>query len=754
MGKERYENYLETGSPLNKADGLDEVIVNFEQNGTAVKGHFVPEQTFSFVQAMEKAFLRLSETYPEFAEYFKNGIPEQDPNGFIGSAWYLFQDLYENALPNTNEAAMADSGIEEFANEALNLPEEKKAEFVQKVKERPDAYRFMHTIGVEVLGAAIKERDMVSFGAQTGDNVNRKNDAMYHLARGLGAPNAFAQTESMEIRSGDRTVSGSFMKEPEGTVSVRDSGVMDRFKQRNNNPLMDHGALKGLADLQVLDYIAGARAVNFADVNFRFGENGKVNGVTQMTVGFSSCFARDPDMVPVCPEMLVMSKTVADAIRGMTRENFEALFAGDQLSAEGIEKAWDRLVGIRETLQKSEEHFKGAPEGQVERGFIRVIDDDGWDKIRIDELCRTPEHIARKPEDDFGHYESEQDFYDNIFYRARGIKSLLGDKLEARGELQNVKLDGVDKTKERKVEADLEEILEEIVQAEYGCTHEYRDLCETTERALRQYRTNLENPTPENQAAMQQSMDAVCMTAMVYLQHRGENYKNGPLTPRENAASKVLGFGYANASPQIGEKIETMMANGIMERPGLFNRVMDSISRFFGGKGTVEMDTYRRMHEAVTSGKLTAEQRLQGRLNLLRDELEGKPLAQGNERKLSEYSYVSLLAATVKNGMEGKVEENLDLLMKPEMVERYYLDHQGKPFDHMVEYYRENPVKGMEVLRATLQGGDYFGEKLPQKPMERGTEHENRREAEHENRREAEQNENRKARESKPMGGR
>ena len=198
-------------------------------------------------------------------------------------------------------------------------------------------------------------------GIQDGAEIATRNVAAYRLAARLGMADVIAKAETMDLRVGDRSMSGVFMQTAKGEDLARLSelsGMRDIVQSRQ---AMAEGmdtarAKRQLCDLQILDYLCGnidRHAKNFI-YQTSVGDDGKtrVTGVVGIDndMSFGTKTAGFPDAVVPPDELRAVSAATYQTITQMNPAELKTLLGDLGLGDQEIAAAQTRLQILKTSL--------------------------------------------------------------------------------------------------------------------------------------------------------------------------------------------------------------------------------------------------------------------------------------------------------------------------------------------------------------------------------------------------------------------
>ncbi|MCR5092458.1 MAG: hypothetical protein K6B72_00580 [Lachnospiraceae bacterium] len=193
-----------------------------------------------------------------------------------------------------------------------------------------------------------------------GRPIETRNVAMSRMADLFGMEGLIARSETMDLRVGDRTVSGVFMRTAEGAdLSLAKKGdPLDAVFTDEKSLMqgMDSAHVKcQLADLQVLDYLCGNTDRHERNLIYQMGKdqhgNPCVTGITGIDndLSFGKIQGAKGAMVP--PDSIrIMTRATYDTIMGMTPQALSTQLADLGLDAKEQQAAVARLNALKARL--------------------------------------------------------------------------------------------------------------------------------------------------------------------------------------------------------------------------------------------------------------------------------------------------------------------------------------------------------------------------------------------------------------------
>ena len=83
---------------------------------------------------------------------------------------------------------------------------------------------------------------------------------------------------------------------------------------------------------------------------------------------------------------------MAEKVLGMNVEKYINALRGQGLERDACQAAANRLRTLQAKIRKGEEYFEGTEPKNLERGKLRVVNDDEWEKIGLEKLASTAQY--------------------------------------------------------------------------------------------------------------------------------------------------------------------------------------------------------------------------------------------------------------------------------------------------------------------------------------------------------------------------
>lgn len=227
-----------------------------------------------------------------------------------------------------------------------------------------------------------------------GSNLNQRNSAMSTVADLLGVPDLVARSVRMKVVKDGRVKEGVFMEQAPGS-DFNHLKPGDPMLNLDEEGLSAPGALKCLADLQVLDYICGNVDRHMGNMFYQVGrgENGmelkSVKGIDN-----DCSFGRVGAVTTTAPmrmvgtsHMRVISESMANKVQSLSPEMLSAALKDYPLSNKELKAAGDRLKQVQSEISHGRDFFKNCRNPVPFSGVLCVIKDDQWNQLSLKSIC-------------------------------------------------------------------------------------------------------------------------------------------------------------------------------------------------------------------------------------------------------------------------------------------------------------------------------------------------------------------------------
>ena len=235
-------------------------------------------------------------------------------------------------------------------------------------------------------------------GIEPGARVDSRNSAMSLVANMLGQPELLARSKPLTVVHNGETFEGTFMELAKGSQSShisKNDPILKCSRESYNNARL----LKSIADMQIVDFLCcnvdrhGGNLTYIVDNSNP--ESPKVTGVqgidNDMSFGVRRLGGDETPFGGTTPfnDILVISRSMADKVLGMNVEKYINALRGQGLERDACQAAANRLRTLQDKIRKGEEYFEGTELKHLERGKLRVVRDDEWEKIGLEKLAST-----------------------------------------------------------------------------------------------------------------------------------------------------------------------------------------------------------------------------------------------------------------------------------------------------------------------------------------------------------------------------
>lgn len=364
------------------------IPVSIKQNGQEIQGFFTKADHLTEIQQVVNYVENVKERKPELAGIIDTLFKDKS----ISDKCYII-----NIGHHLNSSAIT-PGV---AAELL-------------ISAHPDAQNWnndqrMKALGcLQIIAAPFNKKTMMRVSSYSGDlgiepgaRVDSRNSAMSLVANMLGQPELLARSKPLTVVYNGQPVEGTFMELAKGSdranISKNDPILKCSRDSYNNNQL-----LKSIADMQIVDYLCcnvdrhGGNLTYIVDnsdpdhprvTGVQGIDNDMSFGVRRMG-GDTSFF----EGTTTFNDILVISRSMADKVLAMDAEKYIHSLRGQGLERDACQAAARRLRTLQEKIREGEKHFEGEKSNRLERGMLRVVSDEEWVKIGLDNLASTAEH--------------------------------------------------------------------------------------------------------------------------------------------------------------------------------------------------------------------------------------------------------------------------------------------------------------------------------------------------------------------------
>lgn len=363
-----------------------------DENGTKVEGFFSEYTPFLGDREKEKQAVvdRLAERYPKYADLTRKAVA-------------------------SNQVRLSTKPADLLA--AGGVPEEERQAYLQD----QSFLDYTKTVVKQITNVGTRWTAYSGAGIDVtpGTPVENRNSAMSAVAGLLGQDSLLAKSTPMTVRWKGKTVQGNFMEKALGFDRSRSVKGDPQLKWAKNayhedpdtgiptvTPAMTPGALKQLADLQILDTLCGNVDRHGSNFTYLFDTTDKEHPVLTGVQGIDNDFSfgrkdlMNPDNIfhnfqNEIDEVKIISESMAQKLMMITPSQLDVALLGHRLSPEEIQAAQDRLAALKDKIHEGLVFYGGKelpfdkPEGYVS-GHLRVVPDEEFERLPFSAVAPKP----------------------------------------------------------------------------------------------------------------------------------------------------------------------------------------------------------------------------------------------------------------------------------------------------------------------------------------------------------------------------
>ncbi|MCR5477056.1 MAG: hypothetical protein K6E92_05470 [Lachnospiraceae bacterium] len=429
---EEYEETLTVHSPIRY------------MNAEGAKGRLYLDKPFDLSASIIQLVQNMRTKYPKLAPYFNLSMEKiasikESPSAVLSGlsmanyfgpmAHYhmgepflaeLF-DLgkhFEDAGPDPRSAYPAGTKLNQQETNELNRRIEERSQQASKIfTELPGMAEAAVEIAEELKAICSMEYFRQETMIPDGQGVSRNMEACGEIATLIGNEDLVADTARVYVQVDGKVGYGTFVSEPDGK-KVFDGPEDNIFLDKNNNPLKQPGAMKALADLQVMDLISGVTKMDVTDLTFVMDpfDPTKISRIVRHKV--PPCFGTFDATATATGigDLVVISEGTAEMVAKMTREDLEAALDGKGMEQTQIDACWGRVQELQEKIKEASYEF--------EQGKLKIVKDEEWAQMDPDRLYVKQElYVQGKEVYQKADLTSPSNTHNNIFRHAWEIRS-------------------------------------------------------------------------------------------------------------------------------------------------------------------------------------------------------------------------------------------------------------------------------------------------------------------------------------------
>ena len=364
------------------------IPVSIKQNGQEIQGFFTNADHLTEVQQVLNSIDNVKRQRPELGEIIDNLFKDKS----IADKCFIINigNHLNTSAATTGVAARCLKGVH---REAKTWKDD----------------QMLKALGcLQIIAAPFNERTMLrvssyagNMGIEPGARVDSRNSAMSLVANMLGQPELLARSKPLTVVYKGKAFEGTFMELAKGSdrenISKNDPILKCSIDSYNNAKL-----LKSIADMQIVDFLCcnvdrhGGNLTYIVDnsnpkraivTGVQGIDNDMSFGVRPMG-GDTSFF----EGTTTFNDILVISRSMADKVLNMDAEKYFHSLRGQGLEHDACQAVVRRLKKLQEKIREGEKYFKDQKPDYLERGKLRVVSDNEWEDIGLDNLAFTAQH--------------------------------------------------------------------------------------------------------------------------------------------------------------------------------------------------------------------------------------------------------------------------------------------------------------------------------------------------------------------------
>ena len=364
------------------------IPVSIKQNGQQIQGFFTKADHLTEIQQVVDSIKNVKERKPELAGIIDNLFKDKS----ISDKCYII-----NIGHHLNFFVVTPRVAAELLISAHPEAKDWNTDLMMK------------TLGcLQSIAAPFNKKTMMRVSSYAGDlgiepgaRVDSRNSAMSLVANMLGQPELLARSKPLTVVYNGEPVEGTFMELAKGSdranISKNDPILKCSRDSYNNNQL-----LKSIADMQIVDFLCGNVDRHGGNLTYIVDtsdpEHPKVTGVqgidNDLSFGVRRMGGDTTFFEGTTPfnDILVISRSMAEKVLAMDAQKYIHSLRGQGLEADACQAAARRLRKLQEKIREGEEYFEGKEPDHLVRGKLRVVSDDEWEQIGLDNLASKAQH--------------------------------------------------------------------------------------------------------------------------------------------------------------------------------------------------------------------------------------------------------------------------------------------------------------------------------------------------------------------------
>lgn len=348
---------------------------------------------------MNKIFQHMKEHFPQYSEYLVlRDYPENTTISDLRSRAGLNDNTFHemNIMPEAyDDEKYGDMAVRNDVDvfpSILNIPEEKKAEFLDNIYKNGDAKAFIKEYASLVTDNKIHEVELINNQFPNSSiDISSLNIASKIIADELGHPEFFPEVEEVTYYKGGEEKKGYYVHDVEGKAFTSTEDVADIVESKEKDVPPKRKLMNAtpeskriLSDLATFGSILGEADISSENYRFEVNPDGSVKSAKMTGNNLRGSFYKfDKDMYS--SGLAFISEDMANRVSEINTEKL-----AEKLTSNGIDsQITARLVGNIESLKKAIEEGKEYHKGKEEDAdgkHLKVLSNEDFGKIKKSEM--------------------------------------------------------------------------------------------------------------------------------------------------------------------------------------------------------------------------------------------------------------------------------------------------------------------------------------------------------------------------------
>lgn len=505
-------------------------------NGETLKGTFTAKSVLrSVTENFGYQVNTIGESYPKFGkigmQLLKQSVKQPD---------LISKFTWDNNKIDNFESLSAEEAKEAFLDNLLvslgDVLQKSHLEIIKNNKQDAIAYFTRLTDEMSVSVQNEKVYNQLGLLGDTEYRLDTRNVAMYSVAELLGAPDIVAKAQQVNLQNeGKNTIQGTFVEVKDG-VDISKLPKDHEMRGYDDKVYNNGKGIKSLADLQVLDYICLNIDRHPGNMLYQFdnSEPGNPKFVGVQGINNEASFGimvKDEDFAPTnnvtkLEDLGVISESVFKSIMDMDIVTFRLSMKTQDFKEPEVEAACVRLQKLRDKVIADAEFFKDKEPGELEPGKIRIVSDEAFEKLTIDNILKAAPN-AKLFQNMKTQVMGGVSFANNPALKEKEQKQQMMNKIVHGDANKTIRLEGSQadigsKNYYAKLQSDLSKYLLEINRADSllrGSSKEYKEVKKSIRESI-ELIGKMENPNPEYVDRVKESLHKVTQATEAYQAHK------------------------------------------------------------------------------------------------------------------------------------------------------------------------------------------------------------------------------------------